>query len=73
MRALAVGMSGGSVLVSDDLALLDGSARATLDEVIALGRRSDAAARSGPAPCTEDLMVATTPTTLSIDGLRLRR
>jgi len=42
--ALAVGDSGGMVLVSDDLALLGGDERALLDEVIARGRAADAQA-----------------------------
>jgi alpha-galactosidase len=41
--AMAVGESGGMVLVSDDLALLGAQERALLDEVIALGRANDAA------------------------------
>ena len=44
--ALAVGVSGGMALVSDDLALLGSDARALLDEVVALGREADA----GPHP-----------------------
>ena len=52
--AHAVGLSGGMALVSDDLALLDADARALLDEVIALGRRSDAEAVAGsPARCDD--------------------
>ena len=46
--ALAVGVSGGMALVSDDLALLGDDARALLDEVVALGREADAGA--APAP-----------------------
>ena len=46
--ALAVGVSGGMALVSDDLALLGHDARALLDEVVALGREADAGA--APAP-----------------------
>ena len=47
----AVGVCGGMALVSDDLALLDADARRLLDEVVALGRASDAEARAGgPAP-----------------------
>ncbi|MGY6500721.1 MAG: glycoside hydrolase family 36 protein [Acidimicrobiales bacterium] len=42
--AMAVGDSGGMVLVSDDLALLDADARALLDEVVARGRAADAEA-----------------------------
>lgn len=69
--AMTVGMSGGMALVSDDLALLDRPARALLDEVLALGRESDAAARAGhPARC-EDLMDAPTPTRLTVSGRRL--
>jgi alpha-galactosidase len=39
--ALAVGDSGGMVLVSDDLSLLDHDARMLLDDVIARGREAD--------------------------------
>lgn len=50
--ALAVGVSGGMALVSDDLALLGAPERALLDEALALGRASDAAAVAGsPARC----------------------
>jgi alpha-galactosidase len=49
--ALAVGVSGGMALVSDDLARLDQRARALLDEAISLGRAADAeSARPGGAP-----------------------
>lgn len=48
--ALAVGDSGGMVLASDDLALLDADARALLDEVVSRGRAADAEARSGRRP-----------------------
>ncbi len=51
-------------LVSDDLALLDAELARLLDEVIALGRASDAEARAGaPARCP-DLMDAALPTRL---------
>ena len=40
--ALAVGDSGGMVLVSDDLAVLGANERALLDEVLARGREADA-------------------------------
>lgn len=43
--AAAVGASGGMVVVSDDLALLDDDARRRLDEVVTVGRAVDAAAR----------------------------
>ena len=42
--ALAVGDSGGMVLVSDDLALLGADERSLLDDVIARGREADAQA-----------------------------
>jgi len=66
--ALGVGMSGGLALVSDDLALLDTSARALLDEVTALGRAADDAARTGPAPRCEDLLAPGGPSRLSAAG-----
>ena len=40
---MAVGDSGGMVLVSDDLGLLDAGARSLLEDVIARGREVDAA------------------------------
>ena len=45
-----IAMSGGMVLVSDDLSLLDASARALLDDVVALGRAVDADAAAGRPP-----------------------
>ncbi len=63
--ALAVGISGGLALVSDDLALLDRDSRALLDDVIALGRASDAAARGGVTPVAADRFDPTGPTTFS--------
>jgi alpha-galactosidase len=66
--AHAVAVSGGMALVSDDLALLDGAARAALDEVIAIGRASDAAARAGsPARCS-DLLEQDGPSRLEGGG-----
>ena len=62
--ALAVGVSGGMALVSDDLALLGADERALLDEVLALGREVDAAAIAGNPPCSPDLLDADIPTTL---------
>ena len=50
--ALAVGVSGGMALVSDDLALLGADARRLLDEVVALGREADA----GPHPHEANLL-----------------
>jgi alpha-galactosidase len=46
-----VGQSGGMVLVSDDLVLIDDvDERALLEETISAGRQSDAAARKGHGP-----------------------
>jgi alpha-galactosidase len=66
--ALAVGVSGGMALVSDDLALLGPEARALLDEVVALGREVDA----GPHPprCT-DLLDHDPPTRLATSAMEL--
>ena len=66
--ALAVGVSGGMALVSDDLALLGPDARALLDEVVALGREVDA----GPHPprCT-DLLDHDPPTRLATSAMEL--
>lgn len=62
--ALAVGVSGGMALVSDDLALLGADERALLDEVLTLGREVDAAAAAGTPPSCPDLLDADIPTTL---------
>ncbi len=69
--ALAVGVSGGMALVSDDLALLDAGARRLLDEVLVLGHRADAEARTGPPPRCGDLMDMATPGWLSAAGYEL--
>jgi hypothetical protein len=69
--ALAVGVSGGLALVSDDLALLGAEARALLDDVIRLGRASDDAARAGHAPACGDLLDARGPRELAGAGARL--
>ena len=69
--ALAVGVSGGMAVISDDLSLLDARAGDLLDEVVALGRAADDAARSGAAPRCEDLMTSAVPTTLSAAGALL--
>ena len=66
--ALAVAMSGGLALVSDDLALLDHHARSLLDEVTALGRAADDAARTGAAPRCEDLLSPRGPSLLAAAG-----
>ncbi|MEO7571083.1 MAG: glycoside hydrolase family 36 protein [Acidimicrobiales bacterium] len=66
--ALAVGVSGGMALVSDDLALLGPEARALLDEVIALGREADAGTH--PPRCG-DLLDADPPTRLATAAMEL--
>jgi alpha-galactosidase len=59
--ALAVGDSGGMVLVSDDLALLDDDAKQLLDEVIARGRSVDLEAANAMPPRCPDLLTDETP------------
>ena len=54
--ALAVGVSGGMAIVSDDLALLGPAERALLDEALARGRASDAAAAGGATARCDDLL-----------------
>ena len=66
--ALAVGVSGGMALVSDDLALLGPDARSLLDEVVALGREADAGAH--PPRCL-DLMEVDPPTRLATATVEL--
>ncbi len=66
--ALAVGVSGGMALVSDDLSLLGDDARALLAEVVALGREADAG--SHPPRCL-DLLDADPPTRLATDSMVL--
>lgn len=70
--AHAVGVSGGMVLVSDDLALLDADARALLAEVLELQAASDAAARAGRGPRVPDLMEHPEPQRVVVDGIELR-
>lgn len=62
--ARAVGVSGGLVLVSDDLSLLGAEARAVLDESIALARVADDAARAGAVARCPDLLDGPEPTRL---------
>ena len=70
--AEVVGVSGGMVLVSDDLALLGPEAESILEDVVAVGRASDARSMGGePARC-DDLMAAADATTLSSGPLTLR-
>ena len=62
--ARAVGVSGGMVVVSDDLSLLGAEARAMLDEAVALGRRADEAARAGSVAVAPGLLDGPEPTRL---------
>jgi len=66
-----IAMSGGMVLVSDDLALLDRSARSLLDETIALGRQVDAESVAGRTAYAPDLLERTLPTRLEAAGRTL--
>jgi len=63
--ARCVALSGGLVMVSDDLDLLGSEARARLDEVVAIGRSSDDAAQRGHPPTCPDLLAQTVPTILT--------
>jgi alpha-galactosidase len=71
--ALAVGVSGGMALVSDDLSTLGPPARSLFDEVLELGRAADAAARGdgGHPPRCPDLLVSSTPTRLQSGQVEL--
>jgi alpha-galactosidase len=60
-----VGLSGGLVMVSDDLALLGPDARRRLEEIVDLGRGSDEQARAGHPALCPDLLEHRVPTTLT--------
>jgi alpha-galactosidase len=60
-----VGLSGGLVMVSDDLALLGPAALRRLEEIVDLGRESDAKARGGHPALCPDLLNRVVPTTLT--------
>lgn len=62
--ARAVGLSGGMVVVSDDLSLLGAEARDLLDETVALGRMADDAARVGSVARSPGLLDGAEPSTL---------
>jgi alpha-galactosidase len=70
--SVAVAASGGMAVISDDLSLLDSRSGDLLNEVVAVGRSVDDAARVGPAPRCEDLLTAAVPTILSSPGAVLR-
>jgi len=61
----AVALSGGSAFVSDDLALLDDTARRRFAAAIALGRSCDADAASGRGPHCDEFLNATGTLTMS--------
>lgn len=68
---LTVATSGGMVLVSDDLALLDGRSRRLLDDVLLLGRSVDEAAVDGPTARCRDVLESPTPKVLAGEGWAL--
>jgi alpha-galactosidase len=67
----AVAVSGGMVLLSDDLCRLDRKARDLLGDVLGIGRAVDDAGRSGAAPDCPDLLERWTPTTLHAGSISL--
>jgi alpha-galactosidase len=69
--ARTVALSGGMALVSDDLRRLGSRERAILDEVVAIGTASDAAASAGTGPTVPDLLSAPAPTAFEAAGYRL--
>jgi hypothetical protein len=60
-----VDMSGGLVMVSDDLECVGPEARTRLDQIVAVGRTNDDEARRGQPPTSPDLMAHRAPTTLT--------
>ena len=68
--ALLVAASGGSVMISDELGLLDAGARELLGEVLGISRRVDEAAAQGEAPVCDDLFDHVVPGRLRGDGVR---
>jgi hypothetical protein len=69
--AMAVATSGGMAVISDDLRALDDRSAGLLGDVLEMGRISDAAAMQGNAARCDDLMVSSTPMTLTTVGARL--
>jgi alpha-galactosidase len=69
--ARTVGASGGLVLVSDDLTLLDERARRLLDDVVATSRAVDAAAAAGAGPRCIGLLDPAGPAGLQSAGRTL--
>ncbi len=69
--AMAVAVSGSMVVISDDLRALDGDSRGLLEDVLAIGRACDDAARGGASARCGDLMTSSLPRELSAAGFRL--
>ncbi len=69
--ALGAGVSGGTLVVSDDLALLGPEAAALLGEAATVGHEVDLAARQGRTPRCDDLFERATPGRLSAGRWRL--
>lgn len=69
--AMAVALSGGLAVISDDLSTLDHRASDLLGEVLRIGRQADAFSLEGEAPRCDDLMVSPLPTRLSVGGAQL--
>ena len=65
--ATLIGFSGGMVLVSDDLQLLDGDSREMLEKVIERGRTTDQWRRTGGV-FEVDVLSSPWPTTISASG-----
>lgn len=69
--AMAVAVSGGMVVISDDLTALDDRASGLLDEVLDIGRHSDARAMQGDPPRCDDLMSSALPRRLDAGSVHL--
>ncbi len=69
--AALIGFSGGMVLVSDDLSLLDGDDHKVLFDVIERGRRTDQWRRTGAGVFEVDVLASPWPTTIGSAGGRL--
>lgn len=70
--SLAVAVSGGMALLSDDLSLLGRAERALFDEVVAIGREVDAIAIEGRSPRCSDLLESETPARLEAGRFTLK-
>ncbi len=70
--AATVALSGGAVVVSDDLSLVDGGAARLLAEAVALGGRADDAARAGATLEVDGLLDAAVPAVVHGAGATLR-